>query len=355
MMKKHTIYVMMVLAAVINIASAEIITVDLNGFYDFDNIQDAINYSWNGDTVIVRPGTYNGSIYFNGRAITLTSIDPDDAAIVASTTLTSGGNAVVYFNFAENLDSVLAGFTVVSQSARAIYCMLGATPTIIKNVISGYYGVSNAGGIICNNIISGGYTGIETIENCVISNNTITGNTTGISVRGNIGIVKNNIMASNNIGLEQSGGGVCLNLFNCFWVSGFGAGVVPGPGDINVDPLFVSNGWWDSGTWRNGDYHLKSEAGRCLPDGETWVMDDVTSRCIDGGDPNDFIDIEPNSNGGIINIGCYGGTAEASKSTSGIIASICPIPPMADINNDCKVDLDDFGIMVLEWLEDRNL
>lgn len=347
MMRKYTILVVMVLA-VSSIASAEIIMVDPNGFYDFDNIQDAINYSWNGDTVIVRPGTYDGSIYFNGRPITLTSMDPGDPAIVESTTLTSEGYAVVYFNFTENLDSILTGFTIASENGRAIHCLLGAAPTIIKNVISGdSYGISDAGGIICNNIISECYTGVSTLENCVISNNTITGNTTGISIRRNIGVVKNNIIAFNSTSLLQSGSGDCQNSFNSFWETIFGAGVTPGLGDIYVDPLFAD--------YASGDYHLKSETGRCLPAGETWVVDEVTSRCIDGGDPDDFIGIEPNSNGGIINIGCYGGTAEASKSTSGIIESICPIPPMADINNDCIVNLGDFAIMVSEWLTDNTL
>ncbi len=56
---------------------ARTITVDDDGpAADFNNIQDAINYSWHGDTIIVRPGTYNENIYFNSRAITLTSTDP---------------------------------------------------------------------------------------------------------------------------------------------------------------------------------------------------------------------------------------------------------------------------------------
>jgi len=43
-------------------------------------------------------------------------------------------------------------------------------------------------------------------------------------------------------------------------------------------------------------------------------LDDVTSPCIDAGDPNSPVGDEPEPNGGRINMGAYGGTEEASKS-----------------------------------------
>ena len=49
-------------------------------------------------------------------------------------------------------------------------------------------------------------------------------------------------------------------------------------------------------------------------DGSKWVTDDVTSPCIDAGDPASDYANEPAPNGGRINLGCYGNTAEASKS-----------------------------------------
>ncbi|HCO94134.1 MAG TPA: hypothetical protein DIU00_09315 [Phycisphaerales bacterium] len=45
-----------------------------------------------------------------------------------------------------------------------------------------------------------------------------------------------------------------------------------------------------------------------------------TCPCIDAGDPNSPVAFEPFPNGGIINIGAYGGTLEASKSPSGLHA-----------------------------------
>ena len=63
-----------------------------------------------------------------------------------------------------------------------------------------------------------------------------------------------------------------------------------------------------------GDYHLKSQVGRWEAGSGSWVIDEVTSPCIDAGDPNSPVGDEPEPNGGRINMGAYGGTAEASKS-----------------------------------------
>jgi hypothetical protein len=97
-----------------------------------------------------------------------------------------------------------------------------------------------------------------------------------------------------------------------------------GDGNIDADPLFADTGYWDANEtpedmnddfWVNGDYHLKSEAGRWDPDTETWVIDEVTSPCIDTGNPCILPEEEPGPNGCKVNIGVYGGTVEASKST----------------------------------------
>ncbi|MBN1361130.1 MAG: hypothetical protein JW993_11075 [Sedimentisphaerales bacterium] len=97
----------------------------------------------------------------------------------------------------------------------------------------------------------------------------------------------------------------------------------PGEGNIDTDPLFAAPGYWDpNGTPDNpdddffvdGDYHLKSQAGRWNREGASWVMDEVTSPCIDAGDPNTPFGDEPLYNGARVNMGAYGGTIEASKS-----------------------------------------
>ncbi len=102
-----------------------------------------------------------------------------------------------------------------------------------------------------------------------------------------------------------------------------------GPGNIDAKPLFVNPGYWvdandpniivepndPNAVWINGDYHLKSQAGRFNSTTGSWVIDDVTSQCIDAGDPNSPVGDEPEPNGGRINMGAYGGISQASKSS----------------------------------------
>ena len=114
-----------------------------------------------------------------------------------------------------------------------------------------------------------------------------------------------------------------------------------GEGNIDADPMFADPD--------NGDYHLKSQAGRWNAVTESWVQDDVTSPCIDTGDPNSPIGYEPFPNGGRINMGAYGGTAEASKSYFG--EPVCQTVIAGDINGDCRVDFADLAILLKHWLD----
>jgi hypothetical protein len=119
-----------------------------------------------------------------------------------------------------------------------------------------------------------------------------------------------------------------------------------GEGNIDSDPLFADP--------NNGDYHLKSQTGRWDPNPPlaNWVKDDVTSPCIDAGDMSSPIGHEPFPDGGIVNMGAYGGTAEASKSYFG--EPVCETIVAGDIDGDCKVDFKDFALMAVHWLEDNS-
>ncbi|MBN1363061.1 MAG: right-handed parallel beta-helix repeat-containing protein [Sedimentisphaerales bacterium] len=100
-------------------------------------------------------------------------------------------------------------------------------------------------------------------------------------------------------------------------------------GNLDVDPLFASPGRWvdrhepgreltpadANAIWTDGDYHLRSWAGRWDPASQRWKSDNVTSGCIDMGDPTEAPDEEPAPNGNRVNLGAYGATSEASLST----------------------------------------
>lgn len=124
-------------------------------------------------------------------------------------------------------------------------------------------------------------------------------------------------------------------------VSGTHSTVTWGQGNIDVDPLFADPGV--------ADFHLESQAGRWDSAGESWVLDDATSPCIDAGDPSSPIGLEPFPSGGRVNMGAHGGTAEASRSYFG--EPVCETIVAGDINGDCKVDFKDFAIMISHWRE----
>ena len=135
--------------------------------------------------------------------------------------------------------------------------------------------------------------------------------------------------------------------------------VVWGVSNIDVDPCFIDPGYWDpNGTpdnpnddsWIDGDYHLKSQAGRWDPNSQSWIQDDVTSPCIDAGDPNSPISHEPFPNGGIINMGVYGGTTEASLSIQQ------PLPLIGQASNPNPPDeaTGVFPDVILSWFPGKN-
>lgn len=244
------------------------------------------------------------------------------------------------------------------------------SPMLINCIVSGNQASEYGGGICVDR------------DNSVISNCTVYGNRTGVigiaggisggSGGGNKGIIHNCIIWGNIAnGTEQIGhrsigilGEMILNITYCSVQNGPNAvtdlPVITGHW-TSKEPYFINPGSWDpNGTpdnlsddfWiENGDYHLKSQAGRWDPNSQSWVKDDITSPCIDSADPNSPIGHEPFPNGVIINMGAYGGTAEASKSYFG--KPVCETIIAGDINGDCIVDIKDFALMIAHWLEDH--
>jgi len=126
-------------------------------------------------------------------------------------------------------------------------------------------------------------------------------------------------------------------------------GTLGGIGNIGADPLFADP---DA-----GDYHLKSAGWRWDMEHQQWLHDEMTSQCIDAGNPGSTLKGEllsvpgdPANMWGTnlrINMGSYGGTAEAG------------IPPhgwslLADINNDGIVNSEDFAVQAQYWMKNGN-
>ena len=126
-------------------------------------------------------------------------------------------------------------------------------------------------------------------------------------------VIKNSIIAGNTTTLELQGTNAQEDkgkniTYSCLYGTAKDDSLSDyGTGCIAKDPCFADAA--------NGDFHLKSATGRW--NGTTWVKDTVTSPCIDAGEASAAYANEPSPNGNRANMGAYGNTAEASKSTSG--------------------------------------
>jgi beta propeller repeat protein/parallel beta-helix repeat protein len=298
----------------------------------YDYIQHAIARSRPGDKIVLDEGTYYEDIDLTGKDLIISSTDPDNPAVVAATII-NGAGRVVTFASGEAADCVLSGLTITGGS-RGIYGTNNSQPTIEKCTITGNTGAGielySGGNPTLNDcsIITNGGSGMEMrprkagrytyynnpkLTNCIVAANSGHGLLRGIptitncTIAGNLssGIQDSILTATNSIVYFNGGAAQIANSTGTVTYSDV-AGSYPGAGNIDADPLFADQ--------PGGDYHLKSQAGRWNPAGEAWITDDVTSPCIDAGDPASSIGLESELNGSIINIGAYGGTAQASKS-----------------------------------------
>ncbi|MBE0537373.1 MAG: hypothetical protein IH624_17050 [Phycisphaerae bacterium] len=256
----------------------------------FQTIQKAIDTADDGDEILVWPGVYTETVWFMGKAITVRSAA--DAAVIQAP-----GDYAVNFCFGEQEGSVLQNF-VIANSEMGIF--VESSRPILRHVtvVNNKYGLQ-------------AYTGSRPV-------------------------VSNSIFWNNTHGDLFNDTYVPLVTFSC--ISRF----ADGEGNISVDPLFADA--------TGGDYHLASETGRFVRDGEPgnsgagggyWVRDSQTSPCIDAADPTSNPMGEGMPNGARVNMGAYGGTAQASRS---------PWPLKCDGNYDGTVDAHDLSILAENWL-----
>jgi parallel beta-helix repeat protein len=224
---------------------------------DYPTIQQGIDASTDGDTVLVEPSVYIELLDFNGHNITVGSLflTTGDSSFINTTAidaLTIG--RVVTFSSGEDSTAVITGFTIQNGAAligAGIYCENNSHPVILGNKITQNNAIENGGGIYCfrsnptiigneirentaggsyslgggiycnesnseisnNNIIENYGSGI-TCENSspIISNNTIAGNSgSGIICKsGSHANIINNFVSQNTaIGNNSYGGGIC--------------------------------------------------------------------------------------------------------------------------------------------------
>jgi parallel beta-helix repeat protein len=203
---------------------------------DYPYIQQAIYQAVDGDTVLVKPGTYVENIDFSKKTITVKSTDGAESTII------DGGNSpdpdfgsVVRIRKGEGPDAVLEGFTLTNGTGTyhtfepgyhnfvggGIYC-IGSHPTIRNNIIKENMVSENyekGGGIfigswsspaIIDNLIEGNYGGgIHSYDSTpFISGNIITGNQPGYGIycdHSSAIIMDNSIIAHSDRGIYCKG------------------------------------------------------------------------------------------------------------------------------------------------------
>jgi hypothetical protein len=174
---------------------------------DSTTIQSGINGTFDGDTVMVAPGSYfEHVIDFLGKAIIVMSTDPEDSATVMSTVVDANSlGRVFHFHSGEDSTSVLAGLTITGGSTMeggGIYCY-GSSPTVANCMFSGNSAYLGGGMLI-------DWYSNPTVTNCIFSEN-LANYDGGMSLRHSSGPISNNIIENNISG--SHGGGLYLATF----------------------------------------------------------------------------------------------------------------------------------------------
>ncbi|MHC4489872.1 MAG: right-handed parallel beta-helix repeat-containing protein, partial [Planctomycetota bacterium] len=348
-------------------------------------------------------GTYTGvgnqDIDFLGKAITLRSENGPENCIIDCNGSETENHRGFYFHSGEDHNSVVCGFAITNGYAEyggGIYCWVSSpmlinctfrensTPTIdittpedleacggamcnyensspiLSNCTFRNNSAIGGGGIVnyrgCNPMLTNcifqdnwadfgsgilNYLSSPTLTNCTFSSNDATWGSGMLNLQISSPTLTNCILWDGGDEIQNYSSTITITYSD---VQGGSTGVYVDPnstlnwgvGNIDIDPCFADP--------NNGDYHLKSQAGRWDANSESWVKDYVSSPCIDAGNPGCPEANEPAPNGNRRNMGAYGGTAEASKSPGNG-------RNIADLTNDWSVDSNDLRVFVSYWLQ----
>ncbi|MCD6329471.1 MAG: hypothetical protein J7M10_03815, partial [Candidatus Cloacimonetes bacterium] len=202
-MKKNIIIFGLMLLSSLSLLYSATIIVDINGTGNYTSIQQGINNSVNGDTVLVYPGTYFENINYNGKNITVSSLYLTTHAdsFINKTIIDGNQNgSVVTFSNGEDSTAVIYGLTIVNGTGTidfmqellggGIFCK-NASPLINFCIIYNnssykgggiYFRLSNSS--LCNTIIKNNNGGgvfcrrdsfIELCNNTIIHNHSYYG------------------------------------------------------------------------------------------------------------------------------------------------------------------------------------
>ncbi len=269
----------------------------------YSAIQPAINEAAAGDVLVVQQGTYNESINFGGKNITLKSTNPSDWTLVKNTIIRGDGVGTVV-TFSAGQTGELSGFTITGGGYGGIVGN-GCTASVIKCIITENTkegpgaGIHNVDGEIRNCIIrsnsaySGALGGCDgLIVNCLITDNTglyvgALNNCDGNIVNCTVAYNKATTSGPNYTGSLRDCDGTITNCI--IWENSPGqiiTSITPTHSciqdwqggefeeNISTDPLFVGN--------EETDYWLAWDSpcvdAGCVPTGVTLPTTDINGR-----------------------------------------------------------------------------
>ncbi len=255
---------------IITLTNGQIINVPA----DYSTIQQGIDTAFNGDTVLVQPGTYVENIDYNGKNITVASLflTTLDTSYISQTIIDGDSIlSVVYFVNGEDSTTVLSGFTITnglggyttSGTGAPIYygggitCKYGSKPNINNTVLIKNY----SNGLLCEE------SAHPCLTNVIIKENSGGGIYCGDA---NMDLQKVSITGNNS----YRGGGIC-----CWWWC-----------NINMQNVTITNNSASIGGGifcKNSDLYLQnstikhnlaSSGGGIFNEGSSLIFDS-TDRC----------------------------------------------------------------------------
>jgi parallel beta-helix repeat protein len=210
---------------------------------DYPTIQEGLDVSSDGDTVLVEPGYYVENIVFGGHNVTLGSLflTTGDSSYIWGTSIAGDSSGrVVSFGAGEDTTAMLIGFTVENgayQSGGGIYCGNQSDPTIMSNLIMDNHAIPYTGGGIWCRVSN------PRIIGNIIRDNTAESGGGGISLLDSNPLIKDNVIFFNSGG-SHGGGILCVQsnptiLNNRIYgnYASYGGGI----GSTDSDPLIAEN------------------------------------------------------------------------------------------------------------------
>jgi len=183
---------------------------------DYPTIQQGIDASYHGDTVLVSPGQYIENVQIAYKSIVLAShfLTTQDTSYIPLTIIDANFSGIVLRLYNVNSNTEVIGFTIRNGhietfgNGAGIRCALSGSPLISHNIIENNYvhnesGFSGGGGIACEH------------SHPIIEYNKIIGNTAyfckgcGIFCYYSYATIKNNMISGNT---ADYGGGIAFEV-----------------------------------------------------------------------------------------------------------------------------------------------